>query len=76
MKRLLIYLAMLMLPVTGCANTVTATASNKTFCTGDVKRLSDEHADALLIPGTPDAVIISGVALLSVLEAACGRPVT
>lgn len=57
----------LMLLVSGCV-----TASPPAICSGTAAA-TDAHAQALLDPATPDAVVVTGDTLIAQLDAGCDR---
>lgn len=59
---------LLMMLVSACE---TGKASNRVFCHGTIPALANAHADALIEPGVPDPVVVTGDALIAGIDAGC-----
>lgn len=66
MKWTLMTLALL---VSGCG---TVRIGEPALCDGSA-RFRDAHADALLAPGVPDRVVVTGASLIATIDAGCAK---
>lgn len=66
-----VVLVLLVAVLSACAPAIPATSDP--FCAGAIPRAADAHSVALVGDGVPDAVVVTGAALIEALDAGCDR---